>query len=29
MEALGRRFEVMRCELMAEGVREDSFPDLL
>ena len=28
MEALGRRFEVMRCELMAEGVREDSFPDL-
>ena len=28
MEALGGRFEVMRCELMAEGVREDSFPDL-
>jgi len=28
MEALDRRFEVMRCELMAEGVREDSFPDL-
>jgi len=28
MEALGRRFEVMRCKLMAEGVREDSFPDL-
>ena len=27
MEALDRRFEVMRCELMAEGVREDSFPD--
>ena len=28
MENLGKSFEVMRCELMAKGVREDSFPDL-
>ena len=26
MKNLARRFEVMRCKLMAEGVREDSFP---